>query len=125
LITAAWLAATIVAAAVFFILSSSYLHLYLYSLPPDLIVAASHTYVLLSYLSNRGLARIPLDVLEVLKTTQKYVNGIALSLLHRIIDRYLLRSPLFTTVATTQTVGITWDTLLSPRPPLLNLLHVP
>lgn len=88
-------------------------------------VAASHTYVMLSYLSNHGLARIPLDVLEVLKTTQKCVNRIALSQLHRIIDRYLLRRPLFTSVATTQTVGITWDTLLSPRHPLLNLLHVP
>ncbi|MCI0427997.1 MAG: nucleotidyltransferase family protein, partial [Nitrospiraceae bacterium] len=81
-------------------------------------VAASHTYVLLSYLSKHGLARIPPQVLEVLRTTQKCVNRITLPLLHRIIDRYLLRRPLFTSVATKQTVGITWATLLRPRHPL-------
>lgn len=65
------------------------------------------------YLPNKLMARIAL--------TQKYPLGISETILHHLIENYSMRGKHPGRITSEANLGLLWETLLRPRPALLNL----
>jgi putative nucleotidyltransferase-like protein len=88
-------------------------------------VAATHTYILLSYLARYELINVPPEAMQHLKKIQSGLNSLNARLLHRLIERHLLHARPFSRLYTSSMVKISWETLLMRRHPLVNLLLLP
>jgi hypothetical protein len=88
-------------------------------------VAATHLYLMLTYLRRHDLITVPQEVIVRLAAIQKYLSGLNTAVLHALLDTYLVKGKPFDRIATQSNVAIIWDTLLLPRLPLRNLLSVP
>jgi len=88
-------------------------------------VAATRVYLMLTYLQRHELAAIPREVMARLSSRQINPNGLGASILHRLIDTYLVAGKPYSQIASPRMIGIIWDTLLEPRPARRNLLSLP
>lgn len=84
--------------------------------------AATHVYLLLTYLARRRLVDLDPEVLRQLFRQQRSFGRGTLRAVHAMIDRYVVEGREFGPLMSERNFGILWDTLLSPGPPSRNLL---
>ncbi len=87
--------------------------------------AATHLYLLLSYLDRHQLVDIAPEVLCALSARARSLGPANCKILHALIDRYLVRGTPFRGVCSLRNLDILWRTLLLPGAPARNLLLVP
>lgn len=88
-------------------------------------VAATRVYLMLTYLQRHELAAVPKVVVERLSSMQKNLNDASTSILHRLVDTYLVAGKPYSQLASEANIAIIWGALLEPRLPLRNLLSLP
>ena len=88
-------------------------------------VASTYLYLLLSYLDKYRLIDISPEILNGLFVRQRSFGKINLNILHSLIDNYLANGKDFGKVLSLRNCFLLWETLVSPRSPLINLLLVP
>jgi hypothetical protein len=84
--------------------------------------AASHVYLLLTYLDRHHLAEVDRQVLARLYRRQRSLGPTTLGILHTLIDHYVVDGRSLWPLMSTRNFGATWNTLLSPAPPSRNLM---
>jgi putative nucleotidyltransferase-like protein len=87
--------------------------------------AAAPLYLLLSYLDANQVVDLPPEVLRNLGLRQSALGPLALTLMQRLLDRYLMAGPPAGRVFSAYRLEILWKTLLGPGSPRGNLLRVP
>jgi hypothetical protein len=87
--------------------------------------AAAPLYLLLSYLDAYQVVELPPEVLRNLSLRQSVLGPLGLTLMHRLLDRYLMAGPPAGLVLNAYRLEILWQTLLAPGSPRGNLLRVP
>jgi hypothetical protein len=88
-------------------------------------VAATHLYLLLSYLTKYHLVDVPPEILHDLSVRQEALDLLNLNLMHTLIDRYVVKGYPGGRLCSVDHLDTLWQTLLVPGPPLTNLLRVP
>jgi hypothetical protein len=84
--------------------------------------AASHVYLLLTYLHRHQLAETDPKILARLFRRQRSLGPTTLRILHTLMDHYVVDGRSLWPLMSTRNFGITWTTLLSPAPPSRNLM---
>jgi hypothetical protein len=87
--------------------------------------AASYLYLMLRFLEKHDVVSIPAPVMRQLSVVQQYSLGRNETLLHGMIESYSMRGKPFGRVTTEATLGIIWDTLLTPQAAWKNVLKIP
>jgi hypothetical protein len=87
-----------------------------------LSTAATYVALLLTYLRRHRLADVDPDVLAEILECQRAFGRLGVSVLHGLIDRYVVEGREFGRLMRERTFAIAWQTLLSPGPPSRNLL---
>ncbi len=85
-------------------------------------MAIASLYIMLVYLSRRGLHQFAPSVLSRLAASQKIVGAAELSIIHAMLDNYLIRGKPFTRFFHS---GHVWNTLLAPGSLAAKLLMLP
>jgi hypothetical protein len=88
-------------------------------------VAATHLYLMLSYLTKYHLVDVPPEMLHDLSVRQEALDLLNLNLMHTLIDRYVVKGYPGGRLCSVGHLETLWQTLLVPGPPLMNLLRVP
>lgn len=88
-------------------------------------VAATHLYLLLTYLAKYHLIDIHPEELDDLSLRQRSFGTLNLNILHTLIDRYMVDGHPHGRLCSIFHLDILWQTLLVPGPPMRNLLRVP
>jgi hypothetical protein len=88
-------------------------------------VAATHLYLMLTYLARYGLIDIPPQRLHDLSLRQRSFGTVNLRIMHKLVDRYIITRPPCGRLCSAFHLDILWRTLLAPGSPLSNLLRVP
>jgi hypothetical protein len=87
--------------------------------------AAVPLYLLLTYLRRCDLITVDAEVLRELARRQGALGKLNLTVLHALIDRYLVDGRAPGTILSARTLSILWQSLLLPGPPWRNLLLFP
>jgi len=87
--------------------------------------AALPLYLLLTYLQRCHLIEVEPEVLRELSLRQRALGNLSLTVLHALIDRYLVDGRPPGPILSLRNLPILWNTLLLPGPPWRNLLLVP
>ena len=88
-------------------------------------VAATHLYLMLSYLTKYHLVDVPPEILRDLSVRQGALDLLNLNLMHTLIDRYVVKGYPGGRLCSVDHLDTLWQSLLMPGPPLTNLLRVP
>jgi Uncharacterised nucleotidyltransferase len=88
-------------------------------------IAATHLYLMLTYLARYGLIDIPPQRLHELSLRQRSFGTLNLHIMHKLVDRYMIDRPPSGRLCSAFHLDILWRTLLVPGSPLRNLLRVP
>jgi hypothetical protein len=86
--------------------------------------AATYVHLLLSYLTRRGFADVDPAILDELAHRQRTLGRASLSVLHAVLDRYVVAGRPFDSLVSARTFGLLWPTLLSPGRPTGNALRL-
>lgn len=87
--------------------------------------AATHLYLLLSYLDLHQLIDVTPEILSALSARQRSLGTVNRKILYMLIDRCLVKGSPLGRLGGVRTVDILWRTLLLPGSPWRNLLLVP
>jgi hypothetical protein len=87
--------------------------------------AALPLYLLLTYLQRFHLIDVDPEVLRELSLRQRSLGNLSLTVLHALIDRYLVDGRPLGPILSLRNLPILWNTLLLPGPPWRNLLLIP
>ncbi len=87
--------------------------------------SAAHVHVMLSYLARHKLVTLPPAVGTRLASIQTSLNRLSVSILHRLMDTYLMQGRHFGRVDSADNISIIWKSLLSPGSASGNLASVP
>jgi Uncharacterised nucleotidyltransferase len=85
-------------------------------------LASASLYLMLSYLSQRGLYQPAPDLLSRLESRQDLVRGVERAIIHTLVHRHLVSGRPFTRLFRVEHV---WETLLAPGPHLWKLPLLP
>jgi Uncharacterised nucleotidyltransferase len=88
-------------------------------------IAATHLYLMLTYLTRYGLIDIPPQRLHELSWRQRSFGPVHLHIMHKLVDRYMIDRPPSGRLCSAFHLDILWRTLLVPGSPWRNLLRVP
>lgn len=91
----------------------------------DCPVAAAYLYLILTYLRRYELIDAPREILQELHRCQQTFNSATLSVVHSLIDRYMIAGTPCGLILSPARLQILWETLLTPGSPTRNLLQVP
>jgi len=91
----------------------------------DRSAGAVSLYLLLSYLTSRGLTVLPEGILRRLGASQRVFGKCTLAAAHKIIDRYLLEGAGFNVFFSRRTIRIAWETLTLPLPAATKMALMP
>jgi hypothetical protein len=86
---------------------------------------AAHLYALLTYLAGRGIVPVAADVLDGLAHRQQSFGAASLSIVHTLIDRFLLDGAAPGRLTSEDRLRIVWSTLLSPGSQAAKLAALP
>jgi Uncharacterised nucleotidyltransferase len=84
-------------------------------------VAATHLYLLLTYLTGYRLIKVAPEVLRELFSLQRSFGHLNLKILHALIDRIVVAGKGFGGQRTLRNLGIVWSALISHGRPFHNL----
>jgi len=87
--------------------------------------AALPLYLLLTYLQRFHLIDVDPEALRELSLRQRSLGNLSLTVLHALIDRYLVDGRPLGPILSLRNLPILWNTLLLPGPPWRNLLLIP
>lgn len=91
----------------------------------DASAAAAHLHLMLTYLGRHALVEIPREVGARLASVQTSLNSLNVSLLHRLMDNYLLAGKRFGRIDSANTISTIWKSLLAPGVAAFNLASIP
>jgi hypothetical protein len=87
--------------------------------------SAAHVHVMLGYLARHHLITLPPATGARLASMQTGLNGLSVSILHRLMDRYLMQGKHFGGIGSADNISIIWKSLLAPGSAWGNLASVP
>jgi hypothetical protein len=87
--------------------------------------AATHLYVLVTYLGRHRIAGVPPEVLHDVRRCQRGFGAMNLRLAHSLVDRYMVNGRRHGRLLSTARVTVLWRTLLSRGSPCQNLARIP
>ena len=87
--------------------------------------SAAHVHVMLAYLARHHLITLPPATGARLASIQTGLNRWSVSILHRLMDRYLMHGRHFGRGDSAHNISIIWKSLLSPGSAWGNLASVP
>lgn len=87
--------------------------------------AADSVGLVTDYLFSRRLMNVPRSVRDALLREARGTNTLTRSVLHNLIDRYLVRRNHFGRALSENNVSLTWAVLLDSRSPARNLTRLP
>jgi hypothetical protein len=82
-------------------------------------------YTELSYMKRNNILDVQVEFYNQLEIEFSAVANINIKILHSIIDNYIVAGKPFSSMLTSNNVGIVWKTLLQSGQPLLNLVSLP
>jgi len=82
-------------------------------------------YTELSYLKRNNILTVQVEFYNQLEIEFSAAANINIKILHSIIDNYIVAGKHFSSMLTSNNVGIVWKTLLQNGQPLLNLVSLP
>ncbi len=87
--------------------------------------SAAHVHVMLAYLARRHLITLPPAIGARLASIQTGLNRLNISILHRLMDRYLMHGRHFGRIDNAHNISIIWKSLLSTGTAAGNLASIP
>ncbi len=88
-------------------------------------IAATHLYLLLSYMAKHQIVYVAPSVLDALRCKQRALRNLNLTIVHGLIDRYLVAGKEFGPILSERNLKILWNTLVSSGVESRNLFLVP